>query len=87
MNFLSRFKVDLSKGKLYCAAASEGEGITGVSKSVKCRSKSKTETGVVNEEYEVVPAGDHLFPSQYPYGTEAQKGHKDAQGMQQRLNR
>lgn len=82
INFLSQFKVDLSKGKLYCAAASESEVIEGVPKSVKCQSKSKSETGVVNEEYEVVPGRDPLFPSQCPYGTEAQKGHKAAQGVQ-----
>lgn len=47
---------------------------------VKCQSKSKTETRVLNEEYKVVLAGDPLFLSQYPYGTEAQKGHEEAWG-------
>lgn len=28
-----------------------------------------------------------LFLSQYPYDTEAQEGHREAQGVQQRLNR
>lgn len=86
ISLLSLFKVDLSKGKLYCAAASDNEAIAGVPKSMKSRSKSKTEAVVVNEECEVVPAREPLFPSQYPYGAEALKGGEEAQGVQRRLN-
>lgn len=58
----------------------QSEAIAGVPTLVKCQSKSKTETRVLNEEYKVVLAGDPLFLSQYPYGTEAQKGHEEAWG-------